>query len=149
MEPQMDVNLHTVVLNVADLEKSVEFYRSVFDFPVIGQRVRATALLVNENDGRQVVVLREVGPSALHPGRGTIGPRVIGFEVGSLQSLELIEQRLEQRQALFTHTRRETWEALFGTDPDRIEFAAASSLTGAPISRDDWRNIDSMVFAID
>ena len=145
----MNVNLHAVVFNVADLEKSVEFYRGVFDFPVIGQRGRATALLVHENDGRQVVVLREVGPNALHPARGTIGLRVLAFEVGSLENLELIEQELEQRQALLTHPRRETWEAILGTDPDRNEFVVASSLTGAPISRDDWRNIDSMVFAFD
>jgi catechol 2,3-dioxygenase-like lactoylglutathione lyase family enzyme len=145
----MEVHLHTVLLNVADLEKSVEFYRGVFDFPVVGQRERATALLVNENDGRQVLVLREVGPSALHPGRGTIGLRVLGFEVASLEDIELIEQRLEQRQAVFTHPRRETWEAILGTDFDRNEFTVASSLTGAPISRDEWRNIDSMVFAFD
>jgi catechol-2,3-dioxygenase len=145
----MKVNLHTVLLNVADLEKSVEFYRGVFDFPVIGQRGRATALLVHENNGRQVVVLREVRASALHAGRGTIGARMVGFEVGSLENLQLIEQRLEQRQAPLTHLRRETWEAILGTDPDRIEFVVASSLTGAPISRDDWRNIDSMVFAFD
>jgi len=145
----MDVNFHTVVVNVADLEKSVEFYRGVFEFPVIGQRGRATALLVHENGGRQVVVLREVGAGALHAGRGTIGPRLVGFEVASLENLELIEQRLEQRQAPLTHLRRETWEAILGTDPDRVEFVVASSLTGAPISRDDWRNIDSMVFAFD
>lgn len=145
----MKVNLHTVLFNVTDLDKSVEFYREVFDFPVIGQRGRATALLVHENGGRQVVVLREVGPSALHPGRGTIGPRLVGFEVGSVENLELIEQRLDQRQAPLTRLRRETWEAILGTDPDRIEFVVASSLTGAPISREDWRNIDSMVFAFD
>ena len=145
----MNVNLHAVIFNVADLEKSVEFYRGVFDFPVIGQRERATALLVHEDDGRQVVVLREVAASALHPGRGTIGPRLLGFEVASLENLELIKQRLEQRQAPLTPFRRETWEALVGTDPDRIEFVVASSLTGGPISRDDWRNIDSMVFAFD
>jgi len=145
----MKVKLHTVLVNVADLGKSVEFYRDVFDFPVIGQRGRATALLVNENDSRQVVVFREVGPSALHPGRGTIGPRLVGFEVASVENLELIEQRLEQRQASLTRLRRETWEAILGTDPDRIEFVVASSLTGAPISREDWRNIDSMVFAFD
>ena len=145
----MKLNLHAVAFNVADLEKSVQFYREVFDFPVIGQRGRATALLVHENDGRQVVVLKEVGPNAVHPGRGTIGLRVLGFEVGSLESLELIERELEPRQALLTHARRETWEAILGTDPDRNEFVVASSLTGVPISRDDWRNIDSLVFAFD
>jgi catechol-2,3-dioxygenase len=145
----LELNLHAVALNVADVEKSVEFYRGVFHFSVIGQRGRATALLVHENDGRQVVVLKEVGANALHPGRGTIGLRVLGFEVSSLENLELIEQELEPRHALLTHSRRETWEAILGTDPDRNEFVVASSLTGAPISRDDWRNIDSMVFAFD
>jgi catechol-2,3-dioxygenase len=145
----MKVNVHTVVLNVTDLDRSVEFYGGVFDLPVIGQRGRATALLINEDDRRQVAVLREVGPNAIHPGRGTLGPRIFGFEVGSPQELDLVEERLEQRHAPLTHARRETWEAILGTDPDRIEFVAASSLTGAPISRDDWRNIDSMVFAFD
>jgi catechol-2,3-dioxygenase len=145
----MKVNVHTVVLNVVDLDRSVEFYGGVFDFTVIGQRGRATALLINDDDRREVLVLREVGPNALHPGRGSLGPRIFGFEVGSAEELELIEQRLEQRHAPLSHTRRETWEAILGTDPDRIEFVAATSLTGAPISRDDWRNIDSMVFAFD
>ena len=143
------MNVHVVLVNVRDLDKSVEFYRGVFDFPVIGQRGRATALLVNEDDRRQVLVLREAGPNAVHPGRGALGPRIFGFEVGSPEELELIEQRLEQRGTPLTHTRRETWEAIVGNDPDRVEFVAACSLTGAPISRDDWRNIDSMVFAFD
>jgi catechol-2,3-dioxygenase len=145
----MKVNIHTVLLNVADLDKSVEFYGGVFDFPVIGQRGRATALLVNEDSFRQVLVLREVGPNALHPGRGSLGPRVFGFEVDSAEELELVEQRLKERRAPLTHTRRDTWEAILGSDPDRIEFVAASSLTGTPISRADWRDIDSMVFAMD
>jgi hypothetical protein len=74
---------------------------------------------------------------------------LVGFEVASPESLDLIEQRLEERHAPFTRLRRETWETILGTDPDRIEFVVAASLTGAPISRDDWRNIDSMVFSFD
>jgi catechol 2,3-dioxygenase-like lactoylglutathione lyase family enzyme len=146
----MKVSLHTVLLNVADLDRSVEFYRGVFDFPVVGHRERATALLVNEHDdGREIVLLREVRPNASHPGRGTIGPRAFGFEVTSPEELRLIEQRLEQRNALLTHTHRETWDAILGADPDRIEISVASSLTGEPISREDWRNIDAMVFSMD
>jgi catechol 2,3-dioxygenase-like lactoylglutathione lyase family enzyme len=146
----MKVSLHTVLLNVADLETSVEFYEGVFGFPVVGHRERATALLVDEHDdGRQIVLLREVGPNALHSGRGTIGPRAFGFETSSREEFTLIEQRLEQRNALLMHTRRETWEAILGADPDRIEISVASSLTGAPISREDWRNIDAMAFSMD
>jgi catechol 2,3-dioxygenase-like lactoylglutathione lyase family enzyme len=145
----MKVSFHTVLLNVADLERSVEFYKGVFDFPVVGHRERATALLVAERDGRQIILLREVGQNAVHSGRGTIGPRAFGLEASSPEELGLIEQRLEQRNALLTHTHRETWEAILGVDPDRIEFSVASSLTGAPISSDDWHNIDPMVFSMD
>jgi catechol 2,3-dioxygenase-like lactoylglutathione lyase family enzyme len=124
----MDVSIQTVLLNVADLEKSIEFYRGIFDFAVVSQRKRAAALIVKEHDRRQIVVLREVGPSPLHSGRGTIGPRLLAFEVSSPEELELIEQRLEQRHALLRHQRTETYEAVLGVDPDRIEISVASSL---------------------
>jgi catechol 2,3-dioxygenase-like lactoylglutathione lyase family enzyme len=144
----MDLSIQTVVLNVADLEKSIEFYRGVFDFPVVSQQERAAALLVNEHGRRQVIVFREVAAGALHPGRGTIGPRLLAFEARSPQELELIEQRLEQRHAILRHERTETYKAILGVDPDRIEISAASTLTGAPISNEDWQTIDS-VFTID
>ena len=95
----MDVNFHTVVLNVAtwrNRSSSTEASSTSCYRAATGYR----AALVHEDDGRQVVVLREVERSALHPAGGAmIGPRLVGFEVASLESLELIEQRLEQRQA--------------------------------------------------
>ena len=144
----MDVSLQTVLLNVADLAKSTEFYRGVFDFQVVAQEEQIAALLVHEHDRRQAILLRAVSPNALHSGRGTIGPRLVGFEVSSDEELDLIEQRLEQRHALLRHVRTETYKAIFGVDPDRIELSAASSLTGAPISSDDWHSIHGSVFAI-
>jgi catechol 2,3-dioxygenase-like lactoylglutathione lyase family enzyme len=148
MEPQMDVSLQTVLLNVADLAKSIEFYRGVFDFPLVSQREGVAALLVHEHDRRQAILLRAVDPRAVRSGRGAIGPRLVGFEVSSPEELELIEQRLEQRRALLRHVRTESFTAIFGVDPDRIEISAASSLTGAPISSDDWHSIHGSVFAI-
>jgi len=145
----MDASIQSVLLNVADLEKSITFYRGVFDFPVVSQRERAAALLVNEHNRRQVILLREVGASALHSGRGTIGPRLLAFELSSPEELELIEQGLQQRHALLRHERTETYEAVLGVDPDRIEISAASSLTGTPISNEDWHAINGSVFAID
>ena len=144
----MDLSIQTVLLNVRDLEKSVEFYRGVFDFPVVSERDQVAALLVNEHDRRQVVMLREVEPSALHAGRGTIGPRLLAFEVRSPNELAMIEGRLDQHHAILRRVEGETYKAIFAADPDRIEISVASSLTGAPISTEDWQTIDGAVFAI-
>lgn len=145
----MDLSIQTALLNLADLERSIEFYRAVFDFPVLSRRGGAAALAVHEGDRQQVILLREVRRHSLHAGRGTIGPRLLSFEVSSPERVELIEQRLEQRQALLRRQRGETFEVVLGLDPARIEVGVASSLTGAPLSSEDWHNIDGMVFAID
>ena len=144
----MDLSIQTVLLNVRDLEKSVEFYRGVFDFPVVSERDQVAALLVNEHDRRQVVMLREVESSALHAGRGTIGPRLLAFEVSSPNELALIERRLDQHHAILRRVEGETYRAIFAADPDRIEISVASSLTGATISTEDWQTIDGAVFEI-
>jgi hypothetical protein len=56
---------------------------------------------------------------------------------------------LKQHQALLRHERTETYEAILGIDPDRIEISVASSLTGAPISNEDWHAIHGSVYAIE
>ena len=139
-----------VVLNVADVEKSINFYRGAFDLPVVSQREGLAALLVNEHNRRQVILLREVSSGALHSGRGTIGPRLLAFEASSSEELGLIEERLKQRRAFLRHEQGETYKAILGVDPDRIEISVATSVTDATISTDDWQNTElGAVFAID
>lgn len=146
----MDVSIQAVVLNVADLEKSIDFYRGVFDLPVVSQREGLTALLVNERNRRQVVLLREVSSGALHAGRGTIGPRLLAFEASSLEELALIEERLKKRQAFLRHDQGKNYKAILGVDPDRIEISVATSVTGATLSTEDWQNTElGAAFAID
>ena len=146
----MDVSIQAVVLNVADVEKSIDFYRGVFDLSVVSQREGLAALLVSERNRRQVVLLREVSAGALHAGRGTIGPRLLAFEASSLEELALIEERLKHRRAFLRNDQGETYKAILGVDPDRIEISVASSVSGATISTEDWQNIElGAAFAID
>ena len=146
----MDVSIQAVVLNVADLEKSIVFYRGVFDLPVLSKRNGLAALLVTEHNRRQVILLREVSAGALHAGRGTIGPRLLAFEASSPEELALIEERLKQRQAFLRHDQGKTYKAILRVDPDRIEISVATSLTGATLSTEDWQNTDlGAAFAID
>lgn len=44
----------------------------------------------------------------------------------------MTEQRLVERHAFAGRRRTETWEAVVGVDPDRIEVSVSSSLTGVP-----------------
>ena len=145
----MDITIQSLLLNVSDLKQSIEFYRSVFDFNVVSEADRVTAVMVNQSNRRQVLVLRELGPNAYHGGRGNIGFRMVSFEVGSLEDLELIEQRFVDRQALVWHGSTEAYRSILGLDPDRIEISVSSSLSDAPITSEDWRNLDDTVYTID
>jgi Glyoxalase/Bleomycin resistance protein/Dioxygenase superfamily len=146
--PEMRLSIQASLLNVSDLERSVEFYRDVFELRPVGRGDRVAALMIDETDRRQVLVLREVGAPHMHPGRGSIGPRMLALEAGSPGELEVIEQRLVQRKAFAGRRRTGTWHAVVGIDPDRIEVSVSSGLTGTPISHQDWANLDQMVYEI-
>jgi catechol-2,3-dioxygenase len=145
----VDLTVQAVLINVSDLKQSVDFYRDVFDLDVVSQADRVTAIMVNEKNRRQVLLLRELGCNAYHGGRGNIGLRMLSFEVGSPDELELIEQKLVERQALVWHGQTKTYRTIVGLDPDRIEVAVASSLGGAPITSDDWKTLDDTIYVID
>jgi catechol-2,3-dioxygenase len=143
------LTIQTALLNVADLQKSIEFYRDVFDLRPLSQRDRVAALMVSDKGRRQVLLLRELHRNAYHSGRGTIGLRMLSFEAGSPDELEAIEQKFAQRQALVWQGGTETYSGIMGLDPDRIEVCVAASLTGAPIRSEDWNHLDDMIYAIE
>jgi catechol-2,3-dioxygenase len=145
----MELTIQAALINVSDLKQSVDFYRDVFDLHVISRADRVTAMMVNEDNRRQVVLLRELGRNAYHGGRGNIGLRMLSFEVGSPKELEVIEQKLVQRQALVWQGTTDTYRVIIGLDPDRIEVSITSSLTRTPITSQDWENLDDTIYAIE
>jgi catechol 2,3-dioxygenase-like lactoylglutathione lyase family enzyme len=145
----MHLSLQAALLNVSNLDRSVEFYRDVFHLRPAARGDRVAALMIDQADRQQVLVLREIG--GLNPvcaGRGSIGPRLLAPEAGSPGELDAIEQRLASRQALLGRKRAETWEAIVGVDPDRIEVSVSSSLAGVPIQSKDWDHLDQMVYEV-
>jgi catechol 2,3-dioxygenase-like lactoylglutathione lyase family enzyme len=145
----MELTIQTALLNVTDLTESIDFYRDVFDLTLVSKGDRVAVSKVNAKGRIQVLLLREVGRNAYHGGRGTIGVRMLSFEAGSTDELEIIEQRLTQRQALIWQGGTDTYRAVMGLDPDRVEIAVASSLDGAPIRLEDWNNLDDTIYAIE
>jgi catechol-2,3-dioxygenase len=145
----VELTIQTVFVNVSNLDQSIEFYRDVFDLTVVSQADRVAALMVTHTGRRQVLLLREAGRNAYHAGRGTIGLRMVSFEVASIDELELIESRLEQRDALVGHRETRAYRAIWGLDPDRVEVAVASSLTDTSIRTEDWNTLDDAIYVID
>jgi catechol-2,3-dioxygenase len=142
----MELSIQTVLLNVSNLEQSMAFYGDVFDLRPISQRDEAAALMVSEMNRRQVLLLRELPGKSTHAGRRYVGLRMLSFEAGAPYELDAIEQKLEERGALVGRGQTETYRSIIGVDPDRTEIAVASSLTGIPISSEDWRKVDDAVY---
>jgi catechol 2,3-dioxygenase-like lactoylglutathione lyase family enzyme len=145
----MDLTIQATFLNVSDLAQSVEFYSDVFDLRVESQTEGVAALMINKETRSQVLVLREIGRNAYHGGRGNIGPRLLSFEVGSLDELDVIEKRFAERQALASRYETETYRGIFCFDPDRIEVSVTSSLMAGPIRSEDWHHLGDMTYDIE
>jgi len=134
---------------LTNMKQSTEFYQNVFDFRLTSQREEVAALMVYETKRRQVILLRELGRNWHGAGRRNVGLRMLSFEAGTASELEVIEQKLVGRQALVWQGQTEAYRAIMGVHPDRTQICVASSLTGTPISSDDWKEVDDAIYTIE
>jgi hypothetical protein len=65
-----------------------------------------------------------------HPGGGTIGVLVLGFEVAQPEERDHVEKRLAQRHANVRRLRRDSYETVVGADPDNYAIAISAGSTG-------------------
>jgi catechol 2,3-dioxygenase-like lactoylglutathione lyase family enzyme len=144
----MDISLQACLLNVHDLDRSIDFYTSVLDLELASRRERVAILMVPRTGRRQVLILRQALERASHAGGGTIGVRLVTFEVGSLEDLTAIEQRLTERHAFELRKRAGMWEAVFGVDPDRNQIAFSAGTHGEPVRDEDWENVDDLIYSV-
>ena len=112
------------------------------------ERGRVAALMINETDRRQVLVLRKSRTCTIITEEWLSGLGSLLSKRDRLNELHIIEERLVARRALLSRGRTETYEAIVGVDPDRIEVSIAASLTGSLIRSEDWHHLDDMVYRI-
>jgi catechol-2,3-dioxygenase len=119
--------LNHAVLFVRDIERSVAFYRDVLGFtPVEGMaELKGAAFLrapssTNDHDLGLFEIGAQAGPSGA--GRATVGLYHLAWEVETLADLADVQQRLAARGALAGATDHSTTKALYGRDPDGLEF---------------------------
>ena len=145
----MELSIQTALLNVTDLQQSIDFYRDVFDLRLTSQDEEVAALMVMETNRRQVLLLHALRSGSHRAGRHNVGLRMLSFETGSPIELETIERKLVERNALVWRKETDIYRGLMGLDPDRTEICAASSLTGSPISSEAWQELDDAIYAIE
>src|SRR5512145_1510009 len=119
--------LNHAVLFVRDVARSVAFYRDVLGFaPIEGMaEIKGAAFLrapssTNDHDLGLFQIGAQAGPSGA--GRSTVGLYHLAWEVETLADLAEVERRLTDRAALVGATDHSTTKALYGKDPDGLEF---------------------------
>jgi catechol 2,3-dioxygenase-like lactoylglutathione lyase family enzyme len=93
------MNFQGVVMNVADLDRSIDFYHEVLGFTLVSRKEQLAAMSAPGSDRAQIIVLRVLGKSPL-AGGGHIGLRAFMLEVEAADELERIATDLDARQAL-------------------------------------------------
>ena len=139
------MNFQGVVMNVADLNRSIDFYREVLDFALLSQKEQLAALNAPGSDRAQVIVLRALGSSPIGGARH-IGLRAFLLEVESADQLEQIASELDSRRLLVSRRDHPEWTAVVGRDPDQV--AVVVTWVPGEITKDSWKTLDDFLYGI-
>jgi catechol-2,3-dioxygenase len=141
------MNFQGVVMNVADLNRSIDFYRAALDFTLLSQNEQMAAVSAPGSDRPQVIVLRAFGSGRVGGARHT-GLRAFVLEVESVDQVEQIATELDSRGLLVSRRDRSEWTAVVGRDPDGVAVVVASVSGAGRITEDSWRTLDDLLYGI-
>jgi len=124
MPPVTLSRLNHAVLFVRNVERSVEFYQSVFGFEVIGREGGGRMAFLRAAGGanHHDLGLFEVGESALRAPRGSTGLYHLAWEVPTLEDLATARVTLTELGALTGQSDHGATKSLYAADPDGNEF---------------------------
>jgi catechol-2,3-dioxygenase len=116
--------MNHAVLYVRDVERTFAFYRDVLGFRLVNEMPGAKFLQAPDSTNDHDLGLFEIGAAAgdSTAGRATVGLYHIAWEVQTLADLREIAARLADVGALVGATDHSTTKALYGRDPDGLEF---------------------------
>jgi catechol-2,3-dioxygenase len=122
--PMAIQRLNHAVLYIRDLERSIEFYRSVLGFRVVFRIPDAAFLQAGGSTNDHDLGLFQRGADA---GRSEAGVRTVGlfhlaWEIETLLELKDVKNRLIQAGALVNEMDHGTTKSLYAQDPDGLEF---------------------------
>ena len=141
------MNFQGVVINVADLNRSIDFYREVLGFTLLSQEEQLAAMSASGSDRAQAIVLRAFGNSPLGGARH-IGLRAFVLEAESADHLERIASELDSRRLLVSRRDHSEWTAVVGRDPDGVAVVVVWHPDGGRTTEDGWRVLDDFLYGI-
>jgi len=118
--------MNHAVLYVRDADRTYEFYRDVLGFRAVTEIPQANARFLqapdstNDHDLALFGIGKAAGDSTA--GRSTVGLYHIAWEVRTLSDLLEIAGKLAEAGALTGATDHATTKALYGKDPDGLDF---------------------------
>ncbi len=124
--------LNHAVLYVSDLDRSLGFYTETLGFRVLSKFPGAAFLQAAASANDHDLGLFEVGAGAPKPGRG-VGLYHLAWEVDTLGELAEMGRRLSAARALTGAGDHGSTKALYGADPDGIEFEVCWMVPDASI----------------
>ncbi len=141
------MNFQGVVMNVADLNRSIDFYHDVLDFTLLSQNEQLATVSAPDSDRPQVIVLRAFGSSPAGGARH-IGLRAFVLEVESADELERIASELDSRRLLVSRRNQSEWTAIVGRDPDGMALVVARVSGEGRLTEGSWRTLDDLLYGI-
>lgn len=141
------MNFQGVVVNVADLDRSIAFYREVLGFTLLSQEPELAVVGASGSDRTQAMVLRAFGSSPLD-GAGHIGLRAFLLEAESLDQLESIERELDSRKLFIGRRDHSEWSAVVGHDPDGVTVVLVRHPDRSATTEDGWKVLDDFLYGI-
>jgi catechol 2,3-dioxygenase-like lactoylglutathione lyase family enzyme len=139
------MTFHGVVMNVSDLDRSIDFYRQVLGFTLLSQEEQLAVVGASGSDRSQAIVLRAFGNSPL-VGAGHIGLRSFIVEADSADQLDQIAGELETRRLLVTRREHSEWTAVVGRDPEGVAVVVTWHPGGT--TEDGWKVLDDFLYGI-
>lgn len=118
------LRMNHAVLYVRDASVSAAFYRDVLDFTVVHEMPGGAFLRAPGSDNDHDIAFFSIGegagPSAA--GRATVGLYHLAWEVGTLQDLVSLAERLQAAGSLVGASDHHASKSLYAKDPDGLEF---------------------------
>jgi catechol 2,3-dioxygenase len=141
------MNFQGVVVNVTDLNRSIDFYREVLGFKLLSQEEELAAMSASGDDRTQVIVLRAFGSSPAGGARH-VGVRAFVLDVESVDRLEQIASELDARKHLVTRRDHSEWSAVVGRDPDGVSVVLAAHPHGDRETEEGWKALDEFLYGV-
>ena len=116
------VRLNHAVLFVADLQRSIEFYTSVFEMEVAASEPRANAAFLRLTHGGNHHDLGLFGIGADQVKRPGIGLYHLAWQVDTIEQLEEARLSLANNDAYTGESSHGATKSVYGKDPDGNEF---------------------------